>query len=226
MSAKPDLVRMAGAELIGTFLFVLVGAGSAVGAGAAAGVPGLVAAALGNGLGLAVAVSATMNTSGGHLNPAVTLGMLATRKVNVKTAVAYIICQVVGATIAGVVLMATLPATIGNAVQWGSPSLSSQTSVAQGILLEAVMTFFLVFSIFGTAVDSRAPKIGGFGIGLTVAAIVLTAGPFTGAAMNPARAAGPMIASMNLANWYVWWVGPIIGSVVSALVYTRVISKN
>src|SRR5215831_5191437 len=142
MSTKPDLPRMAAAELIGTFLFVLVGAGSAVGAGAVAGVPGLIAAALGNGLGLAVAVSATMNTSGGHLNPAVTIGMLVTKKVNAKTAAAYIISQLVGATIAGVILMATLPTAIGNAVQWGSPSLSSQTSVAQGILLEAVMTFF------------------------------------------------------------------------------------
>ncbi len=226
MSAKPNIAKMAAAELVGTFVFVLVGAGSAVGAGAAAGVPGLIAAALGNGLGLAVAVSATMNTSGGHLNPSVTIGMLATKKIDVKTAVAYIICQLIGATVAGVVLMATLPMALGNAVQWGAPSLSSQTSVAQGILLEAVMTFFLVFSIFGTAVNSKAPKIGGFGIGLTVAAIVLTAGPFTGAAMNPARAAGPMIASMNFANWYVWWIGPIMGSIVSALFYTRVISKD
>jgi glycerol uptake facilitator-like aquaporin len=89
------------------------------------------------------------------------------------------------------------------------------------VCIEAVLTFLLVFSIFGTAIDPRAPKIGGFGIGLTVAFDILVGGPLTGAAMNPARHLGIALAAGRLENSWIYWVGPILGGTVAALLYQR-----
>lgn len=230
--------RKYAAELLGTFLFVFVGAGSAlatqylfsanIGLTGASPDPraGLLVAAFANGIGLAVAISVTMGISGGHLNPAVTIGLLLGRKVPGKDVVPYIIAQLVGATIAGLFLIAIFPSVYGTAVNWGAPSLNI-ISVAQGTTLELVMTFLLVLAVYGTIVDSRAPKIGGFGVGLIVLADVLVGGPFTGAAMNPARAMGPMIASLTFPSyWYIYWIGPILGAGLAGVVYHRVIEGS
>jgi MIP family channel proteins len=222
MAKNPTLGKRALVELIGTFLFVFVGAGSAVAAqylspGSAA----LLVIAFANGLGLALAISFALNTSGGHINPAVTIGAWATKMISGRDAIAYIVAQVIGATAAGFFLVALYPSSIGVAVNYGTPSLSVGTSVLQGIIFEAVMTFFLVIVIFGTIVDKRSPRLGGLLVGLTVVADALAGGPFTGAAMNPARAIGPALASGFLTNWYVYWIGPIIGSVLAAWIYTR-----
>lgn len=234
METTPSLRQKIAAEFLGTFLFVFVGAGSAVSLGYIASTStgaNLLVGAFANGLGLAIAVTATMSISGGHLNPAVTLGFLAARKIPIPHAVAYIISQVIGASIAGLLLISVLPTGIGNSVGWGAPAVAG-ISVGQAIALEGIMTFILVLTVFGTAVDPRAPKVGGFAIGLIVAADVLIGGPFTGAAMNPARAIGPQIAGSILtgtgafANWYVWWIGPILGGVVAALVYVHLIWKK
>jgi glycerol uptake facilitator-like aquaporin len=88
-----------------------------------------------------------------------------------------------------------------------------------GIAVEAVLTMVLLFAVFGTAVDPRGPRIGGFAIGLAVAADVLVGGPLTGAAMNPARWLGPAVVAGAYADWYVWWVGPLLGAAAAALVY-------
>jgi aquaporin TIP len=236
------LARRCTAELLGTFLFVFVGAGSAVAAQylfslnitVNSRVPdpraGLLVAALANGIGLAVAISATMGISGGHLNPAVSIGLLMGRKVRGKDVIPYIISQLAGAIVASLLLITVLPSIPGNAVDWGAPALNS-ISTAQGTVFELLMTFFLVLGVYGTAVDKRAPKIGGFGIGLIVLTDVLVGGPFTGAAMNPARAMGPMIA--GLVNglsfpsyWYIYWIGPLIGAALAGLVYSRVLEDK
>ncbi len=210
-------------EAIGTFLLTFIGAGSIIAtqylSTPSQSYPGLIVVALAHGIVLAIAVSAAMNISGGHINPAVTIGLLVTRKISPRNAIVYIISQLVGAVIAGYMLFGVFPSAAGNAVQWGTPTLSSSTSMLQGILFEAIMTFILLFAVFGTAVDPRAPKIGGFGIGLAVAVDIMAGGPFTGAAMNPARAIGPAIASLDFLNWYVYWIGPIIGAIVAALIY-------
>ncbi|MDV3277648.1 MAG: aquaporin [Nitrososphaerales archaeon] len=211
------------AEFLGTFVFVLVGVGSAV-ATSALGITdsaaSLLIAALANGLGLAMAVSATMAVSGGSLNPAVTLCLFVARKLQAREVLPYVIAELAGAILAGLALTASFPAAFGNAAHWGAPTLAGSVTVAQGTLIELIMTFVLVFAIFGTAVDSRAPKIGGLGIGLAVLVDVLTGGPFTGAAMNPARAMGPMIAGLFLPGyWYIYWVGPIAGAILAALAY-------
>jgi len=209
-------------EAIGTFILTFIGAGSIIATQGNT----LIVIALAHGIALAIAVSAAMNISGGHINPAVTLGMLATKRISVQHAAVYIVFQLIGAIFAGYLLMAVFPKTLGTAVNWGAPGLGPQTSVAQGILFEAVMTFILVFAVFGTAVDSRAPKIGGFGVGLAIAIDIMAGGPFTGAAMNPARAIGPMVASLNFTNWYIYWIGPILGAVIAALLYHYVVLKN
>ncbi|MBO0888376.1 aquaporin [Candidatus Bathyarchaeota archaeon] len=226
MSNEPDLARKYVAELLGTFLFVFVGAGSAVASFTFDPGASLLIGAFANGIGLAVAVSATMSISGGHLNPAVTIGLWLGKKTPAKDVIPYIVAQLVGATIAGLVLISVLPAATGSAVHWGAPGLNTIT-IAQGTVFELVMTFFLVLAIYGTAVDKRAPKIGGFGIGLTVLADVLVGGPFTGAAMNPARAMGPMLASLAFPSyWYIYWIGPVIGSILASLIYSRFIESK
>jgi MIP family channel proteins len=223
MSASPTLSKKLAAEAVGTFVFVLVGAGSALGTKSLATPdPGaaLIIAALANGVGLAVAVSATMSISGGVVNPALAIGLLVGNRLEAKDVVPYIAAELVGGIAAGVALVASFPSALGNAVNWGSPTLNSTIGVSQGIAIEALLTFFLMFAVYGTAVDPRAPKIGGLGVGLSVVAGVLVAGNLTGAAMNPARAFGPMIAGGFFPGyWYVYLIGPVLGAAVAGLVY-------
>ena len=224
-----SLGKKLAAEFLGTFAFVLVGAGSAVAArffGTGDQVS-LLIAALANGLGLAVAISATMAVSGGALNPAVTLGLYVGKKLPGRDVLPYMIAEVAGALLAGLALVVSLPSSLGNPVVWGAPTLSSTLTTTQGTLLELLMTLFLVFAVFGTAVDPRAPKIGGFGIGIAGVADVLLGGPFTGAAMNPARAIGPMLAAGFLPSyWYIYWLGPLAGGVIAALAYRFALSDG
>ena len=230
LSQTPSLSKKLAAELVGTFAFVLVGAGSGVAAQLAGGsdaLSSLLVGALANGLGLAVAVTATMSISGGSLNPAVTIGLLACRKISPRDVVPYIVAELGGATLAGYALVISLPAALGSGAKWGAPTLSPAISVYQGTLLELLMTFVLMFAVLGTAVDSRAPRLGGFGIGIAVLCDVLFGGSLTGAAMNPARAMGPMIAGGFLPSyWYIYWVGPVVGAAVAALVYRYLLEGN
>ena len=229
MSAPVRLSKKLAAELVGTFVFVLVGAGSAVGTSSllspASGV-GILVAAFANGIGLAVAVSATMGISGGALNPAVAVGLWAGKKLPSRDLIPYVIAELVGATLAGGALVVSFPSAMGNVVDWGSPTLSGVLNSWQGMAIEALLTFVLVFAVYGTAVDSRAPKIGGLGIGLAVVADVLVAGNLTGAAMNPARAYGPMIAGGFFPGyWYIYLIGPLVGGALAGLVYKYLIEN-
>lgn len=226
MAKTAKLSQRALVEFIGTLIFVFVGAGSVVAVNFLSPTyPGLLVIALANGIGLALAITFAMNISGGHMNPAVTIGMLVTKNIKAFDSLVYVIAQVLGATIGALLLVALMPSAAGMAVHYGAPSLAPSVGLLQGIGLEAMLTAFLMFMVFGTAVDKRAPKVGGFGVGLIVVLDVIVGGPLTGAAMNPARAIGPMIASMSFANWYVYWIGPIIGAVVAALIYTYCIRE-
>jgi MIP family channel proteins len=152
--------------------------------------------------------------SGGHFNPAVTLGLWVAGKIDAAKGAAYVVAQLLGAAAAGFGL-AWIFADVGPAV----PALGQDVDVVRGIALEAVMTAVLLLSVFGTAVDPRGPKVGGLAIGLAVAADILFGGTLTGAAMNPARWFGPAVAAGAFDNWYVWWIGPFVGAVVVALLY-------
>jgi MIP family channel proteins len=175
---------------------------------------------------LSIAVSSTMAISGGQLNPAVTLALYATGRIKQWQQVAQlIVSQLVGGAIAGFFLKSIFPVTVWDRVHLGTPGLGNGTTAGTGIFIETVLTFFLVFAVFGTAVDARAPKVGGFGIGLTIAFDILMGGPMTGAAMNPARWFGPALACGYWANWPVYWIGPILGGVIAGLVYDKFLRK-
>ena len=215
-------IRPAVAELVGTFAFFFIGAGAIVTDAYAGGV-GLLGIALAHGLMLAIMVTVFGPTSGGHFNPAVTIGFLVTRRISPVLAAVYITAQLVGGTLAGLALRAVFPDQAWKLVHLGTPALHPGLSFGTGVLVEALLTGFLLLAVFGTAVDARAPRIGGFGIGLTVMVDILLGGPLTGAAMNPAREFGPALASGFWDNWGVYWIGPILGGIVAALLYEYVI---
>lgn len=209
------------AEFIGTFALIFVGVGAIAGDYLNGGQTGLVGIALAHGLTIAVMASATMAISGGHLNPAVTIGLLCAKKINVTGAVNYIIAQCLGGIAAAALLKLCIPATALTAVNMGTPSLAPGISISMGLITEIILTFFLVFVIYGTAVDHRAPKVGGLFIGLTVTLDILIGGPITGAAMNPARHLGPALLGGGFDNLWLYWVGPMIGGILAALCYNK-----
>lgn len=208
------------AELIGTFTLIYVGILVLTLQGGRA---SLVEVAFAHGLALAVMVSATMHISGGQLNPAVTLGLLSIKKISPSQAGVNILFQLVGAVSAGYLAWASVgyassggvPVIVG-----GVPDLAAGVTIGRGILVEAILTFFLMFVVMGTLVDSRfGGRIGGLGVGLVVAMDILAGGPITGAAMNPARWFGAALAASHTANAIVYLVGPILGAVVAAFTY-------
>jgi aquaporin TIP len=216
--AWPALV----AEVVGTFLFFFVGAGSVL---ATAGVlsggdgsPDLVAVAFAHGLVLAVLVSAFGAISGGHFNPAVTFGVWLAGRIPTVRGLWYVWAQAVGALGAGVALFLVF-GDAGRRASLGAPALGPGVTPLVGIGVEAVLTMVLLFAVFGTAIDPRAPKIGGLAIGLAIAADILIGGPLTGAAMNPARWLGPAVVAGDFKDWYVWWIGPLLGAAIAAVIY-------
>jgi MIP family channel proteins len=213
-----DAYRHFGAELIGTFGLVFIGGAAIMSGTFAKSTSPLLDVAVAHGLILAIMVTATMRISG-HLNPAVTIGFVVTRRIEPMMAGVYIAAQLLGAMIAAYALKGLFPAAVGEATRLGGQSVALDVSSGQAIGLEAIATFFLVFAVFGTAVDPKAPKVGGFAIGLTIAADILAIGPLTGASMNPARSFGPAVASRIFEGQAVYWVGPILGGIAAALLY-------
>jgi MIP family channel proteins len=217
-----DAWRHFTAEFIGTFALVFVGGGAIITSPMLSANAAVINIALAHGLILALMVTATMRISG-HLNPAVTAGFLVVGRIEPMMAVVYWIAQFTGATIAAYALKALYPASIVAVTRLGGQSVSSDISMLQAISLEAIATFFLVFVVFGTAVDPRAPKVGGFAIGLTVTAGILAIGPLTGGSMNPARSFGPAVVSRIFEGQLVYWIGPLIGGMLAALLYEKVL---
>ncbi len=215
------------AEGVGTFLFFFVGAGSVVVASHAdlvgTGGPGLVGIALAHGLALAVLVSALGAISGAHLNPAVTLAVWLSGRIALARAGLYVVAQLVGALAAGFALRLVFSAEARVTSSLGTPALGAGITPLAGIAVEAILTLLLVLAVFGTALDRRAPRLGGMAIGLAVAADILMGGPLTGGAMNPARWFGPAVAAGIFDDWYVWWIGPLLGAAVAGLLYRFVL---
>jgi glycerol uptake facilitator-like aquaporin len=138
----------------------------------------------------------------------------------------YIAAQVIGAVLAAYLLKVTMPAEIFTLTRAGGQSISLDITGTQAFIIEAVATFFLTFVVFGTAVDSKAPRIGGLAIGFVVAANILAFGPITGASMNPARSFGPAVASGIFEAQLIYWTAPVLGSVVAALLYDTLFIKR
>ncbi|MCZ6775685.1 MAG: MIP family channel protein [Ignavibacteria bacterium] len=214
------------AEFIGTFALIFVGVGAIAADYMSGGASGLVGVALAHGLVIAVMVSATGAISGGHLNPAVTIAALIGKKIDVGKAFMYIVAQCLGAIVAALLIKLAVPAETLDAVRMGTPALGSGITLTQGLITEIVLTFFVVFVVYGTAIDARAPKVGGLFIGLTVTLDILMGGPITGAAMNPARHLGPALMGGGLQNLWLYWVGPIIGGAIAGLVYHNTLEQK
>jgi len=213
------------AELVGIFALVFVGGAAIMSSQLAHSEHLLLTAAAAHGLILAIMVTATMRISG-HLNPAVTIGFLVTRRIEPMMGALYIVAQLLGATLAAYALKGLFPHDVAVATRLGGQALALDVSFAQGVFLEVIATFFLVFAVFGTAVDPHAPKVGGFAIGLTVTADILAIGPLTGASMNPARSLGPAVASGQFEAQGVYWIGPILGGIAAALLYDRLFLRR
>lgn len=212
--------RAALAEAIGTFALVFIGAGSVIADQVSGGRIGLTGIALAHGLAIATLVSATGHLSGGHLNPAVTVGFVVTRRMTVAQGVRYAAAQLVGAFFAALFLTASFPEAARQAAHLGTPALAQGVTPGVGIVVEAVLTFLLVFVVFGVAVDARGPRgVAGLMIGLVIAMDILAAGTLTGGAMNPARAFGPALLSGFWRNQIVYWIGPLLGGALAAWVY-------
>jgi MIP family channel proteins len=218
-----NLAKQCAAEFVGTFTLIFIGIGAIANNSSPAAGVGLLGVALAHGLAIAVMVSATGAISGGQLNPAVTFGLFIGGQMDVKKTIAYWIAQLAGATAAALLCGHLLGIS---KVVGGTPDVGTGVSTGQAIVIEAVLTFFLVFVVYGSAVDVRAPKIGGLAIGLTVALDILFGGPLTGAAMNPARTFGPALASGHWNNHIVYWVGPLIGGALAGLIYGRFLIKQ
>jgi aquaporin TIP len=228
------------AEAIGTFFLCFAGIAailstqSPLSSGA-----GLVGIALAHGLAISVAVNAFGGISGAHFNPAVTIGMLVTGRIKLDGALQYILAQLAGASVAAWACQSIFPVEAVNSAMLGIPlpaagnmpgTEGAWLTVGGLCVCEFILSFLLMTAIFGTAVDPRgqAVKIGGFGIGLTVAFDILACGPITGASMNPARSFGPALVykltggeagrgAFDL-HWC-YWAAPIAGAVVAALIY-------
>ena len=214
------------AEFIGVFMLVFIGGGAIIINAYRDGIIGLGGIAAAQGLAYALAVTMTMSISGGHINPAVTVGLWSVGRIDARKAGLYVVAQLLGAVCAALVLKGLFPSGAAEVKQVGALSLGADTTLIGGILIEAVLTFFLALTVMGTAVDPAAPKVGGFGIGLTLWMCVLAGGPLTGAALNPARAFGPAVVSGFWVGHIAYWVGPILGAVVAMQVYERFLIKK
>jgi aquaporin TIP len=215
-------LRVLTAEALGTFFLCFAGIAAIlctappINSGG-----GLVAVALAHGLALSIAVNNFGGISGAHVNPAVTMGMLVTRRITAPLALLYIVAQLLGGSIAAIACREIFPAEAVNAAMLGLPLPAAWAGPGTVFCVEAILTFLLVTSVFGTAVDERGKtvKIGGFAIGLTVAFDILAGGPVTGASMNPARSFGPALVMGHWQGHWLYWVGPIVGGCAAALLY-------
>jgi MIP family channel proteins len=210
-----DYIRRGAAEFIGTFALIFIGAGSLAYARS------LTDIALAHGLVIAVFVSAVGFISGGHFNPAITLGFVITRRIATPLAIFYWAVQFGAAAVAALVLKLVLPTAVENQTSLGAPALGGGVGAGAGVVIEAILTFFLVFVVFATAVDPRGAfkQIAGLAIGFTITLDILMGGVFTGAAMNPARAFGPQLVGDHWTKFWVWYVGPFAGGVIAASLY-------
>lgn len=226
-----NLTQKLTAEFIGTFALVFFGEGAICVdmqfRNNATGGIGLLTIALAHGLAIAIMVSAMGHISGGHFNPAVTIGFWVTKKLSTLDTLLYWVVQVAGAAAAAFLLRALIPEEIWRSVALGTPELMRDFPSWAGLVMEAITTFFLVFVVFATAVDERGTfrAIAGFGIGLTMALGIVVAGPYTGGALNPARAFGPALASHHWLNQLIYWVGPLGGGFLAGLLYDSVFLK-
>jgi MIP family channel proteins len=214
------------AEFVGTFALIFIGAGAGAVVGDGVGLPGIVAIAFAHGLTVMAIAFAYGAVSGGHFNPAVTVGVLAAGAITVKEAAGYIVSQLIGGIVGALLLLAVLG---GATTDLGAPALAHNLALGAtaltvtpwaGFVIEAVLAFFLVTVVLGTAVAGRARNLAPLAIGMTLTLNIIMGGALTGAAFNPARALGPMVATGNFSDVWLYLAAPIIGAIVAAILHT------
>ncbi len=214
------------AEFIGIFFLVFAAAGVIVANAYRDGAVGFLGIAAAQGIALAVAMTATAGISGGHLNPALTVGMLSVGRISARTAALYVVAQLLGAAAAAFAIKGLYPDMAGVVTQLGTPRLANDVSVVQGILIESILTFFLAFAWVAALAGASASRSGGFAVGMTLFFCVLAGGHMTGAALNPGRAFGPALAANAWTAHAVYWIGPVLGSVAAMQVCERFLLKQ
>lgn len=235
------------AELLGTFFLVFFGTGSAVvtllisdsvtpgaaGIGLLGGLGDWIAIALAFGLTVMACIYLFGKISGAHLNPAVTIGLLVSKNISLIDSIYYIVAQVIGACLGSYLLYFILGSAAVTVGGLGATAPGLGVGYLQAMVAECIGTFFLVLVVMGVAVDEKAePGFAGISIGMTVATVIVVLGAFTGASINPARTFGPYLMDMLLGGANLWGyfpiylVGPIVGGILAALVYTYLAKGN
>lgn len=220
-ATHPDTLKAALAEFISTFIFVFAGSGSGIAYNkltdnAATSPAGLLSASIAHAFGLFVAVSVGANISGGHVNPAVTFGAFVGGNITFLRGIVYIIAQLLGSVVASLLLAFVTSSTVP------AFALSAGVGVGNALVLEIVLTFGLVYTVYATAVDPKRGSLGTIApiaIGFIVGANILLGGAFSGAAMNPAVTFGPAVVSWTWENNWIYWVGPLIGGGIAGVIY-------
>ncbi|CAI0423257.1 unnamed protein product [Linum tenue] len=209
------------AEFISTLLFVFAGVGSAIAFSNTLFSTSRVA--VGHALALFVAVAVGANISGGHVNPAVTFGLAVGGQITILTGIFYWIAQLAGSIVACYLLKVVTGGLCFQAIP--THGVAAGMGAAQGVVMEIIITFGLVYTVYATAADPKKGSLGTIApiaIGFVVGANILAAGPFSGGSMNPARSFGPAVASGNFAGNWIYWVGPLIGGGLAGLIYPNV----
>ncbi|WOK99287.1 hypothetical protein Cni_G07999 [Canna indica] len=220
-AAVPDLVRSVLTELFLTFLFVFSGVGAAMTAERMAGgrgsIMGLTAAAGAQAMLVAVMTAVGLEVSAGHMNPAVTIGFAAGGYVTVVRCLLYVMVQLLGSSAACLLLK-----YVAGGAEIPVHALAAGMDPLQGVVMEAVFTFAMVFTVYAVIMDPKKGVVSDLApllVGLVVGANSLAGGAFSGASMNPARSFGPALASWEWTNHWVYWVGPVAGSLLAGLAY-------
>lgn len=220
---RERLEQLLVAEFIGAFALTFIGAGAIVHTGG----QDLVAIAFAHGLAIALMVAAMGHISGGVYNPALTVALAATRQMTWSKAISYIIAQCLGAIAAALILKAVVDPAAAAKVNLGNPALGPGVGIVQGLIVEIVLTFFLMLVVWGTAIDRRGPAtIAGLAIGFVLTMDIFMGGTLTGAAMNPSRSIGTAVAQGDLTNAWLYWVGPIVGALIAAFLYQGLLLRR
>jgi aquaporin TIP len=206
-------------ELLGTFALVFVGVGTIMAVGPQADA-GTLEVALAHGFVIAVMISAVGHISGGYFNPAITFGFMLTRRISVLLGLFYLFAQFAGGVLAALLLRWIFPAANRDATNLGAPARHT-IALGPALVVEALLTFFLVWVVFATIADPRSTytAVAGIAIGLVVVFDNLMGYPLTSAIINPARALGPQLIGNSWGDAWIWYVGPFAGGAIAALLY-------
>lgn len=212
-----DLLRSLTVEFLGPFALTFMGVGAIISTQG----QDIVAIALAHGLAIGLMIVAAGHISGGHYNPAITIAMWVTKRIELNRAIAYIVAQLAGALAAAGALTLCFRDIERNAVNMGVPAIGPNLSAGNALVMEIILSFIFIFIIFGAAVDTRTPKtLAGLCIGLVITMDIFAGGAVSGAAMNPSRWFGVAIVQQDFSDFWIWWVGPIAGAVAAAVVYS------